>query len=51
LRYFAEEYKAHVDEHRCPAGVCKDGGEDEFREAEIEAPGAADVTAGKEGKE
>jgi bidirectional [NiFe] hydrogenase diaphorase subunit len=25
LRYFASEYKAHVDEHRCPAGVCKDG--------------------------
>jgi bidirectional [NiFe] hydrogenase diaphorase subunit len=51
LRYFAEEYKAHVDEHRCPAGVCKEGGEDESRAAEIEAPGAADVTAGKEGKE
>src|SRR5215470_1036674 len=22
LRYFADEYKAHVDEKRCPAGVC-----------------------------
>lgn len=22
LRYFAEEYKAHVDGHICPAGVC-----------------------------
>jgi bidirectional [NiFe] hydrogenase diaphorase subunit len=22
LRYFAEEYKAHIEEHRCPAGVC-----------------------------
>jgi len=22
LRYFAEEYKAHVEEKRCPAGVC-----------------------------
>ena len=23
LRYFREEYLAHVDERRCPAGVCK----------------------------
>lgn len=23
LRYFADEYYAHVDEKRCPAGVCK----------------------------
>ncbi|MFH1079800.1 MAG: NADH-ubiquinone oxidoreductase-F iron-sulfur binding region domain-containing protein [Pseudomonadota bacterium] len=23
LRYFADEYSAHVDEKRCPAGVCK----------------------------
>ncbi|MGA8301030.1 MAG: NADH-ubiquinone oxidoreductase-F iron-sulfur binding region domain-containing protein, partial [Terriglobales bacterium] len=23
LRYFAEEYQAHVERHRCPAGVCK----------------------------
>ncbi len=23
LRYFAEEYQAHVNEKRCPAGVCK----------------------------
>jgi bidirectional [NiFe] hydrogenase diaphorase subunit len=22
MRYFAEEYKAHVEEKRCPAGVC-----------------------------
>ena len=22
LKYFAEEYRAHIDEHRCPAGVC-----------------------------
>jgi len=22
LRYFAEEYRAHLEEHRCPAGVC-----------------------------
>jgi NADH-quinone oxidoreductase subunit F len=22
LRYFPEEYEAHVSEHRCPAGVC-----------------------------
>ena len=28
LRYFAEEYRAHVDEHRCPAGVCKNGHKD-----------------------
>ena len=23
LRYFPEEYRAHVEEHRCPAKVCK----------------------------
>ena len=23
LRYFREEYEAHIREHRCPAGVCK----------------------------
>lgn len=23
IRYFKEEYLAHVQEHRCPAGVCK----------------------------
>ena len=23
LRYFRDEYLAHVDEKRCPAGVCK----------------------------
>jgi len=28
LRYFAEEYRAHVEEHRCPAGVCKNGPKD-----------------------
>jgi len=22
LRYFADEYKAHIEEKRCPAGVC-----------------------------
>jgi bidirectional [NiFe] hydrogenase diaphorase subunit len=22
LRYFHDEYKAHIDEHHCPAGVC-----------------------------
>jgi len=22
LRSFAEEYRAHIQEHRCPAGVC-----------------------------
>ena len=22
LRYFGEEYKAHVEAHKCPAGVC-----------------------------
>ncbi len=39
LRYFAEEYKAHVEEHRCPAGVCKDGSTvmDEFEAADAEA--------------
>ena len=24
LRYFRDEYEAHVKEKRCPAGVCKD---------------------------
>jgi NADH:ubiquinone oxidoreductase subunit F (NADH-binding)/(2Fe-2S) ferredoxin/NAD-dependent dihydropyrimidine dehydrogenase PreA subunit len=24
LRYFAEEYRAHIEDHRCPAGVCKE---------------------------
>ena len=24
LRYFRDEYEAHILEHRCPAGVCKD---------------------------
>ncbi|MGC2193474.1 MAG: NuoF family protein [Terriglobales bacterium] len=28
LRYFADEYKAHVEERRCPAGVCGREGED-----------------------
>ena len=22
LRYFADEYNAHIEEQRCPAGVC-----------------------------
>jgi NADH:ubiquinone oxidoreductase subunit F (NADH-binding) len=22
LRYFEEEYRAHIEDHRCPAGVC-----------------------------
>ncbi len=25
LRYFADEYKAHVEDHNCPAGVCGNG--------------------------
>ena len=24
LRYFREEYEAHIRDHKCPAGVCKD---------------------------
>ncbi len=23
LKYFREEYEAHIHDHRCPAGVCK----------------------------
>jgi len=23
MHYFAEEYRAHIEDHRCPAGVCK----------------------------
>jgi NADH-quinone oxidoreductase subunit F len=23
IRYFRDEYEAHIKEHRCPAGVCK----------------------------
>jgi bidirectional [NiFe] hydrogenase diaphorase subunit len=26
LRYFGEEYRAHVEAHQCPAGVCGDHG-------------------------
>jgi hypothetical protein len=22
LRSFAEEYRAHIEDHKCPAGVC-----------------------------
>jgi len=29
LRYFAEEYKQHVEHGQCPAGVCKNGHKDE----------------------
>jgi bidirectional [NiFe] hydrogenase diaphorase subunit len=25
MRYFADEYKAHVEQKRCPAGVCRNG--------------------------
>ena len=27
MRYFADEYKAHVDGHSCPAGICHSGDE------------------------
>jgi NAD-dependent dihydropyrimidine dehydrogenase PreA subunit len=23
IKYFREEYEAHIKDHRCPAGVCK----------------------------
>jgi Pyruvate/2-oxoacid:ferredoxin oxidoreductase delta subunit len=23
MEYFEDEYRAHIEEHRCPAGVCK----------------------------
>jgi len=23
IKYFRDEYEAHIKEHRCPAGVCK----------------------------
>jgi bidirectional [NiFe] hydrogenase diaphorase subunit len=26
LRYFREEYLAHIDDRRCPAGTCRMGG-------------------------
>jgi NADH:ubiquinone oxidoreductase subunit F (NADH-binding) len=29
IRYFPEEYEAHVEEGRCPSGVCPMGGEGE----------------------
>jgi hypothetical protein len=29
LRYFRDEYLAHVVDHRCPAGVCKIASEGE----------------------
>jgi bidirectional [NiFe] hydrogenase diaphorase subunit len=31
MRSFAEEYKAHIEEHRCPAGVCGNHKNDEAR--------------------
>jgi NADH:ubiquinone oxidoreductase subunit F (NADH-binding) len=34
LRYFKHEYLAHIDEKRCPAGVCQCSG------AAVEAPRA-----------
>jgi hypothetical protein len=27
LRYFRDEYMAHINDRRCPAGVCKIGKE------------------------
>jgi len=24
IRYFEDEYRAHIDEHKCPAGVCRE---------------------------
>jgi bidirectional [NiFe] hydrogenase diaphorase subunit len=51
LRYFAEEYKAHVEEQRCPAGVCKNGTPDPLQASEGsdgEAP--AEVVASGVGK-
>jgi bidirectional [NiFe] hydrogenase diaphorase subunit len=54
LRYFAEEYKAHVDEHRCPAGVCGIGATEEIEEAGMDEDGQpsepAGVAAKPEGK-
>jgi NADH:ubiquinone oxidoreductase subunit F (NADH-binding) len=34
LRYFKHEYLAHIDEKRCPAGVC------EFSSTAVDAPRA-----------
>ena len=51
LRYFAEEYKAHVEEHRCPAGVCNsENGDDAANEPpNPDAPVAIDLGSGKGG--
>jgi len=24
MKYFADEYRAHIEDHQCPAGKCKD---------------------------
>ena len=24
LKYFPDEYRAHIEDHKCPAGVCKE---------------------------
>jgi hypothetical protein len=32
LRYFREEYEAHIREGRCPAGHCKFEGREEGRQ-------------------
>ena len=46
LRSFAEEYRAHIDDHKCPAGVCgrqENGEQHEFghkrQDAEDRWPG------------
>jgi hypothetical protein len=36
LRYFRDEYLAHIEEKRCPAGVCSIGKE-QATEAEVRA--------------
>jgi hypothetical protein len=28
LKYFRDEYAAHIERHQCPAGVCAPGGSD-----------------------
>jgi bidirectional [NiFe] hydrogenase diaphorase subunit len=46
LRYFREEYLAHIDDHLCPAGVCAIGPESHPVRAGAGTVSSSDVRAG-----
>ncbi|NLA27247.1 MAG: NADH-quinone oxidoreductase subunit F, partial [Firmicutes bacterium] len=43
LRFFREEYLAHIEEHRCPAGVCRDLAQPEIKENNREGANHAEA--------